>query len=463
VRRRVISLLSVAVGALMAGSLCAPVTGAETLRVPDKGPYTAGLYTNGTTTASILPEDAVGSAYVPHSNVLVLPTGQWRYLPPGVTEPVTVPAGDPGALKQIRETKRWLRSGTVPGESDDQRAAAERALLSMRALLQANGAAAAGWHGAWKYSWPRDTTFNAVAFARTGHPEEALRILRYNAATQRPDGTWEARTTLDGAGPPDDRKWQLDANGWVPWAVWQWYQAAPEHSRADGLHELYPTIRKAADYAANSLDAEGLPPAAPDYWEIDTTTANIGTAAPLLSGLNASASLARRLGNDEDADRWAAASSKLSAAIAKHFAPLGYQRTVDGLHGRDSAAAFMAPPFNEPPPDLDVALDDTFQALRRGNGGLVPGDDPGHDWGENTWTPSTSFFALAWSGMDQDGKASGVLDWVLAARNSLGELPEKVAPDGTGTSMVPLGWTDSIVLMALSQLDQGPMPVPPRA
>lgn len=136
----------------------------------------------------------------------------------------------------------------------------------------------------WDFSWPRDSAFAAAAFAHTGHDEEAYRILRYNAATQREDGTWEARTRLDGSGPPDSRTWQLDANGWVPWATWQWYRAAPVADRDERLRALYPAIAGAADHTSGSLDAEGLPPASPDYWELPTGTANIGTAAPCWRG-----------------------------------------------------------------------------------------------------------------------------------------------------------------------------------
>lgn len=193
----------------------------------------------------------------------------------------------------------------------------------MRALLRPNGAVAAGWSHGWKYSWPRDSSFAAAAFAHTGHDAEAYRILRYSAATQRADGVWEARTKLDGSGPPDARAWQLDANGWVPWATWQWYQAAPRATRGARLATLYPMIRKAADHAAGSLRADGLPPASPDYWELTTPTANIGTAAPLLAGLNASADLAREANRPEEAARWARAARRLSAGISAHFLPWG--------------------------------------------------------------------------------------------------------------------------------------------
>ncbi|GLY88186.1 hypothetical protein Airi02_061150 [Actinoallomurus iriomotensis] len=424
---------------------------------------TAGLFYNGTTTAAMTPVQAYGASYVPESNVLRLPSGRWRYLPTGATAPVTVPTNDPGALGQIAESRAWLKRGVVPGETDAQRDAATRALLSMRALLQPNGASAAAWYSAWKYSWPRDSSFVSAAFAHTGHPEEAYQILTYNASTQRPDGTWEARTKLDGSGPPDGRHWQLDANGWVPWAAWQWYQTAPRPGRKAKLARLYPMIERAADYAAGSLDTEGLPPASPDYWESGTDTANIGTAAPLLSGLNASADLARRAGHEQDAARWAAAARKLSRAIAEKFAPTGYQRTADGQHGHDSAAAFMAPPFNRAPTGLRAALDTSYRALLRPNGGVVPGDDPAVHWGNSTWTPSTLFFALAWSGIGERKKAGSVLDWVLSKRNILGELPEQVDENGNPSSVVPLGWTASLVILTLSQFHGHSLGTPPPA
>ncbi|MGW7682822.1 hypothetical protein ACWGID_18945 [Kribbella sp. NPDC054772] len=222
-------------------------------------------------------------------------------------------------------------------------------------------------------------------------------------------------------------------------------------------------IQRAANYIAGSLDPEGLPPASPDYWELGTETANIGTAAPLLSGLNSAVDLARVLGHTADATWWTTAAGRLSVAISKHFAPLGYQRTIDGKHGYDSALAFMAPPFNEAPADLPAALDATYQALVRPNGGVVPGNDPDFDWGESTWTPSTSFFALAWAGLADTPKAQPVLDWVLSKRNILGELPELVDGDGYPASTVPLGWTGSLLVMTLTQLQDHSIATPPHA
>ncbi|MFE1869396.1 hypothetical protein ACFW9N_00610 [Streptomyces sp. NPDC059496] len=422
---------------------------------------TIGLLSNTTAVEGVTPAVAGGARYVERSHVLRLLSGRWKYLPGGRTASVVVPPEDPTARLQIAESRDWLAAGRVPGNTATRRAAAERALLAMRALLRPNGAMAAGWSPGWTYSWPRDSSFASAAFAHTGHDAEAYRILRYSAATQRKDGTWDARTELDGSGPPDSRRWQLDANGWVPWATWQWYRTAPPAARRARLTALYPMIRKAADRSAASLGPDGLPPASPDYWEVMTTTTNIGTAAPLLAGLRAAADLADALDRPGDAARWSGAAGRLSTGISRTFAPLGYQRTVDGQHGRDSAVAFMAPPFNTAPADLPRALDTTYKALLLPNGGLTPGNDPTAPWGANAWTPSTSFFALAWAGTGQPAKARQVLDWVLAKRNPLGELPEKVDRAGRPSSVAPLGWTGSIVVLTLVALDGVGLPTPP--
>lgn len=422
---------------------------------------TVGVLSNTTAAEGVPPAVARGARYVDGSNVLRLASGRWMYLPAAMTTSAVVPADHPPAMQQIEQSRAWLASGRVPGRSPVQRAAAERALLAMRALLRPNGAMAAGWSPGWKYSWPRDSSFASAAFAHTGHDAEAYRILRYSAATQRSDGTWEARTELDGSGPPDGRRWQLDANGWVPWATWQWYRTAPGATRHARLISLYPMIRKAADHAAGSLRGDGLPPASPDYWELMTTTANIGTAAPLLAGLNASADLAREANRPDDAARWARAARRLSAAISANFLPLRYQRTTDGRHGHDSAVTFMAPPFNTAPVGLPGALDATYRALLLPNGGLTPGNDPAAPWGGNAWTPSTALFALAWAGTGEPAKAGQVLDWVLSKRNSLGELPEKVDKEGRAVSVAPLAWTGSIAVLSLVALDGTALPTPP--
>lgn len=420
----------------------------------------SGLFSNGTATEAVTPALAAGASYVQGGNVLRLPSGRWQYLPAGATRSVVVDAGDAGALAQIAASRAWLASGRVPGAPGVRREGAERALLSMRALLRPNGAFAAAWYPFWDFSWPRDSSFAAAAFAHTGHDEEAYRILGHNARTQRADGTWEARTRLDASGPPDARPWQLDANGWVPWAAWQWYRTAPEAGRTARLEALYPMLRKAADYAAGSLDAEGCRPPRPTTgncppprptsappprcWPASTpppTSPATSGAPPTPRGgrtPRGGSPRASRPGSHRSAT--SAPSTACTAATARppSWRPLQHRsrRPARGprRHLRGAAAAQR---------------------------GLVPGDDPETRWGDITWTACTSFFALAWSGLGEEQKAGEVVDWVLSRRNVLGELPETVTADGRPKAVVPLGWTDAIVLMALLGTDGAPLPVPP--
>ncbi|WP_413450847.1 hypothetical protein AA0Y32_01930 [Georgenia phoenicis] len=400
--------------------------------------------------------EAAGARYVPGSSVLELSDGSWLYLPAGAEVPAVVPAGHPEALAQVEESRAWLSSGDVPGRTEREREMAERALLDMRLLVQDNGAVAAAWHTIWRYSWPRDSAFTAVALARAGFLEEALRILRYNARTQRPDGTWEARTLLDGSGPPDARPWQLDANGWVPWATWQYLQVAPAAERDAVVAELYPTVRAAADVAAASLDENGIPPARPDYWESGYPAPNLGTAAPLLAGLRSAAAVAELAGEDDDAARWLAAAAHLQRGIDLSFGSIGYQRTVVEGSGKDSAVAWLAPPFNPATAEVRAELDTTWEVLVQDTGGVQPGER----WGDDmTWTPETMFFALAWASDGQQAKAEELVEWMDAHRTEVGAYPEKVGPDGNPAAVSTLGWTASLTVLTLDALET-PAPTP---
>lgn len=409
----------------------------------------------------------VGAQYVRGSSVLELPDGSWFYLPAGATEPVVVPAGDPDAQAQIDESRAWLASGDIPGRTDAEREMAERALLDMRLLLQDNGAVAAAWHGIWKYSWPRDSSFTAVAFAQAGFMEEAYRILRFNASTLRIDcadrptncepGTWDARTLLDGSGPPDSRAWQLDANGFVPWATWQYLQLASPQERREALNELYPMIEIAADTAAASLDDNGIPPARPDYWESAYPAPNIGTAAPLLAGLRAAANIAEMNRQADDAARWYEAADLLQSGIDATFGQNGYQRTIVDGSGKDSAITFLAPPFNPADAEMWAAIDEAWEVLVEPTGGVKPGELWG---GSETWTPETMFFALAWATGGQTEKADALIEWMNDHRTVIGAFPEKITTAGKPAAVATLGWTASLTVMALASVED-PMPTPP--
>jgi glucoamylase len=436
--------------------------------------YLAGLLGHGDVVVPVSVADAEGAAYVAGSDVLRLADGSLRYVPAGYDEAVTVPPGDVGAAESAGRSREWLASGEVPGRIGVELDVAARALLDLRLLTMSNGAVAAGWHGAWKYSWPRDASWVCVALALTAHLPEARAILGFLARTQRADGTWDARVALDGSGPPDDaysaapgippkRPWQLDANGWVPWAAWVYAGAADglggwDSGGGRGIDaELYRMVVRACDHVAATLGRDGLPPVTPDYWETKTRKHTIGVAAPLLAGLHEGIALAGVEGRRAHVARWTDAAERLADGVERAFAATGYHRTPDPASGADAAVTFLAPPFAAERADVTAAVLDARKRLTRRDGGVVPGES----WaGAESWTPETGFFALAAAASGRYGEASETIAWLTAHRTSLGALPEKVTPDGAPASVAPLAWTAAILVLALLARDQG-LPVPP--
>ena len=163
----------------------------------------------------------------------ILRTARGVYAAPGRAAPLTRAESACVAATE-RADRDWLRTGLVPGATATQRAMATTALLDLRLAVRPDGAALAGWHGGpgYEYAWPRDSSWVAVALADTGHPALAYRILRFLQRVQAGDGTWAARYLPDGSGPVrDGRPAELDADGWVPWAVWSWAVTQPLGTR----------------------------------------------------------------------------------------------------------------------------------------------------------------------------------------------------------------------------------------
>jgi glucoamylase len=462
--------LSVAVG------LVALLLGATR---PDRSPplFAAGLLGGRHGLVSVPPEQTEGAAYLEASTVLGLADGRLRYLPAGAGEPVTVAGDDPGALAVAAEERAWLAAGTVPGAGPVERDAAARSLLFLRLLVRPGGAALAAETPSWAYVWPRDASFVAAALAVTGHRGEAAAVLGFLGRTQRPDGSWPARSHPDGRPVSDGRPAQLDAAGWVPWAAW----LASDQGRDTAMAaRLWPTVRAAADHAAAALGGDGLPPAAPDYWERRERAPTLGTAAALLAGLRAATRLAAALagppapaafrpgrrpvaggGPDlatESAGRregWAGAAQRLGEGVRERFGPRGYQRYPHG-GGADAAVTWLAPPFGPADPAVERAVRTTWRRLTVAGGAV-----PGRPWlGSDPWTPATASFALAAMASGDLAAAEARLAWLLDHRTALGAFPERVGrDDGAPRSVAPLAWTHALVLLALVSRDRA-VPTP---
>ena len=405
----------------------------------------------------------VGTAGSYYADTSVLRTAAGVYLAPGRITPLT------GAISSCLRTtgqdeQHWLRSGFVPGADQQQRALALRALLDLYLSVRPDGAVIAGWSPGWDYAWPRDSSWVATALADTGHPAEAFKILTFLQRVQPGSGIWAARYGPDSGKPVSDgRPAELDADGWVPWAVWSWLAAARQagdRSARQQLARLWPMVVAAADAAARSLTADGLPVPAMDYWE-DSVQVTLGTAAPLLVGLRAAADIAMQQGDGGQARLWAAAAARLSTGISAGFGTYGFPRVAFSQTGTDAAVTFLGPPFADPDASVRRAAAVAQKSLDETDGGLRPGASwagvPGV-----AWTAETALFALFDAATGQRTDSGVLMAWLAAHRTSLGELPEQVYGVSRPVSVAPLAWTDAVVLLALlarsHQLASVPVP-----
>lgn len=429
-RRRVLSraILAIAVVVLVSGAALF-----ERPRRDDAGSYSDGAALDAQGEPQLLsagsdPDLIMGS----------------RVLDPGAdADAATVAA----ALDLAQEQRDWLADGWLP--EGEYRDLVTNALLDLK-VLSTGGGTLASINTNWHYVWPRDASFAAVAFARSGHLDDAVAVLGYLQEAQAADGAFEARYVPDGSGPPDGRLPQTDGTGWAMWALDAVLAAAPADQQASLLAELDALRERSTAFLLAEVDNNrSLPGPSPDYWEHRERVVTLGTAAPVLAGLEAAARIQERAGRDNT--HVAAAAAQVRDAVETFFGPHGYGRYPGPSHP-DAASAFLLPPYQPTPPSGAVeAWQDSVESMLRPAGGLAPGGG----WKEQnlSWTPETALYALAAASVDDEEQARYWLDWLAAHRTPIGALPEKVTADGDPSGPAPLAWTCALVVLTVAELE----------
>lgn len=363
---------------------------------------------------------------------------------------------DPGAVGVAAADRAWLAAGTVPGSGGPWADMVEGALLDIRALTLENGAVLAANSPRWRYVWPRDASFAAVALAAAGHPEDALAVLEHLQDQYAASRIFHARYDPHEIGAvPDDRSPQSDGAGWVLWAAARTLDHLPDDAaREKAATHLLPLVNAARGFIiVQTATPDGLPHPSSDYWEVRESRLTLGTAAPLLAGLTAAAEVYLAAGHPTSAASSRRAANRLRAAVVSAFGPDDYPRHRDGSLS-DAATAFALPPFQ---PTALHGAEDAWRAsiapMTRPAGGIAPGAG----WRDDgiSWTPQTALYALtaAWQGDEE--LAAHWLTWLADHRTASGALPEKVLADGSPAAVAPLTWTCALVVLAVAALDDG--------
>ncbi len=359
----------------------------------------------------------------------------------------------------------WLLRGTLPGEGTAYEGMATRALMDLHTLTDpagaGPGAVLAAPEGAWGYVWPRDAAFVAVAYARTGHLDDAVAVLGFLQAQQDADGSLHARYLPTGDGEvPDERGLQEDGPGWALWAASEVLRAAPDSQRAATSAALVPLITRSTARLLTQLDpVSGLPRPSPDYWEVAEDQLTLGIAATSMTGLDWAAWLHRH--------GWVATPDWRAAGVEPGTLTAHAARARDALVGRFGPGSHgirrstrccrdvpAAPLARCATAGADRARVRALPQLRRQGGGVAPGAGWRHDG--ISWTPETALQAAATAAAGRTGESRGWLDWLEAHRTRAGSLPEKVLYNGRPAAVAPLAWTSALVLIALTE----PRPMP---
>lgn len=355
----------------------------------------------------------------------------------------------------------WLAAGRLPMIAELAGSTMVRdAMLDLSVLRSTYGVPVAGWTPQWRYVWPRDSSMVAVAFARTGHSDEAAQILDFLAKVQGDDGPFQARYRPDGSGPPDGRGVQLDGLGWVLWATDHVVRSAPAAAQATLAERYRPMIDRSTESIVTLLDnRRALPPASADFWEVRERRTTLATAALFAAGLESAGQLYRLLGDRDRGADLQETGTTLTAAIQCTFGAAGYPRRAGGAADSiDLGASFLLPPFaslhqpGEWKADHRLLVDwhRSATAMRRPAGGLSPGGS----WRQDgvSWTTSTSTYAMVAAATGERAEAVAWLRWLDEHRTAAGSLSEKVLADGSPASVAPLSWACAAVVIAATEL-----------
>jgi glucoamylase len=313
----------------------------------------------------------------------------------------------------------------------------------------------------YRYCWPRDAVYLAVTFDMCGYHEETRRFYTWCKRTQMGDGLWYQNHYTDGR-----RHWpgiQVDQVGSILWGIWKRYEATGER---EFLREMWPTITRAALYILSRINPEiGLVYSEQDLWE-ETGGYLLYTNACCLAGLKAAASVARELGEKDEASMWPPPIADLERAIYQKFVQHGiyvgelnpyepYGVRQDYVLDISSLGACV--PFEVLSPN-DPVLAKTVELMEKscdyaiGGVGRYASD---LFVGGNPWSLAALWIAMYYAAAGQVDRAREHLDWCLRHATRHDFLPEQSDKrTGEPASAVPLGWSHAWAIVLLQMLGE---------
>lgn len=267
-------------------------------------------------------------------------------------------------VAENQSTWNQYLSGQVQpaGMSPDETAVYRRAQIVMKQHSVRTGAHIAGATSTsppYRFSWPRDGSFIALAQLRSGHPEETRKFLDFMARNQKANGGWAINYHTNGQVFYDfgDRNNEHDQVGTIPWMMLEYARSTNDWS---WLQSHWSGIKKACEFLIRYQDQRtGLMGPTRDLWELSTADSWTYSNAAAHAGLVAGAEAAERFGDAAAAAQFKTAAARMKTGIETYLwnEASGYFVRGYNLEGRrqdmkvEAANLALAWPFNVFPAD----------------------------------------------------------------------------------------------------------------
>jgi glucoamylase len=369
----------------------------------------------------------------------------------------------------------------------------KRSLLILRTQIDWQGGILAGNDSdiirfnrdTYSYVWPRDGALVANALDQAGYASLSQNFYRFVAALIDKGGYLLHKYNPDGTLASSWHPWlsqghpqlpiQEDETALVVWALWHQFV---RHRDVEFIKPLYRSfIKKAADFMCGFRDSEtGLPEPSYDLWEERRGISSF-TVGAVFGGITAAALFCQAFGENEKADYYIKAASKIRDGASAHLWRPDLNRfcrmiqrnekgqiEVDATRDSSVWGLFAFGLYSADDPRIVSTMLDLRASLwvRTQVGGMAryegdhyyatTNDVPGNPWFICTlWM--ADFLAQTASDEQETTEAINLMMWVAEHALPSGVLAEQVHPfTGMPLSVSPLTWSHATFVASIHRL-----------
>ncbi len=283
-------------------------------------------------------------------------------------------AGSPWNYLAAEDREHWagfLREAHMPARlPEDARPIYRRALITLAQHVTDEGAilaAPTALNPPYRFVWPRDSTYIALALAEAGFPRMAERALGFLERVQKASGEFAVNYFADASRPLWDFGTDGNEHDQPASLAWGAVRLGAITGDQAWLDARWPAVRRSCEFLIGVQRADGLLGPCRDLWELDTDGTWTYSNGAAWAGLQAGAALADRKSAPGDAARYRAAADRLRQAMESKLVVSG--RFARGLRGTrvdpvvEAANLALGSPWFGVFPDVHPLLSATGRAV----------------------------------------------------------------------------------------------------